>query len=123
MHQSFLPTHSCGVLEDWWIVESVPRLFTSFHVSLAAFTAALDQAGLCDHEIVSFAATVYKLIDLNRSNSVKSREFVALCLASTDLGAVRHNITKFVFDFVDTNGNSLIHFEEIDASLESRVPW
>jgi urea transporter len=112
--------HKRGVLDDPWIIESAPRLFTAFDmddISLAAFTAALDQAGLCDKESVSFASIVFNLMDLDRLNSMKSREFVAFCLVSRALGAVRHKIAKF-FDFVDIDGNSLIHFDEIDASLE-----
>jgi urea transporter len=107
-------------LEDPWIVESATRVFAAFdmdHMSLAVFTAALDQAGLRDHESMSFASLVFTLMDLDQSNSMESREFVAFCLVSRALGAVRHKIAKF-FDFVDIDGDSMIHFDEIDASLE-----
>jgi hypothetical protein len=59
-------------------------------------------------------------MDLDRSNSMKSREFVAFSLVSRAPGAVCHTITKMALLFVDSTfwEHSLIHFYEIDASLE-----
>jgi urea transporter len=111
---------SRGVLEDPWTVETSPRLFAAFkmdRITIDALTAALDQAGLSDHESVHFASLVFNLMDLDRSNSMGRQEFLAFCLVSGALRGVRHKIAKF-FDFVDTTGNSLIDFDEIDGSLE-----
>lgn len=86
-------------------------------VTVESFCQALTQAGLSQTAGRRFASLVFNLTDLDRSNSIDKKEFIALCLVSCAVVTIRCNISEFFF-FVDLNGNGWIDFEELDSSLE-----
>lgn len=120
---SWRVVESNATTQEPWVRESAKELFCLVdsgngigQVHNTDFIHLLQAVGFVADEGVETASLVFHLMDLDKSQSIDMDEFVAFCIVSRCLLGIRRKIHRFM-DFVDSNGDRFVDFDEMDAAL------